>query len=73
MLFRSGSGTTGKMALLNNRKFMEAGFKQWGKKMQDDISDGVRYLISESRVDRIFWLKRMYRKGVVRIPASRTE
>ena len=31
---------------------MEAGFKQWGKKMQDDISDGVRYLISEGIVDK---------------------
>lgn len=34
------------------KKFMEAGFKQWGKKMQDDISDGVRYLISEGIVDK---------------------
>jgi len=34
------------------KKFMEAGFKQWGKKMQDDISDGVRYLISEGIADK---------------------
>ncbi|MEI6851433.1 MAG: S9 family peptidase [Bacteroidota bacterium] len=26
------------------RKFWEASFKEWGKKMQDDISDGVAYL-----------------------------
>lgn len=29
------------------RAFWEAGFKQWGLKMQDDISDGVKYLIAE--------------------------
>lgn len=34
------------------KKFMEAGFKQWGKKMQDDISDGVRYLIAEGIADK---------------------
>ena len=27
------------------RKFWQAGFKQWGKKMQDDISDGVDWLV----------------------------
>jgi dipeptidyl aminopeptidase/acylaminoacyl peptidase len=26
------------------RKFWEASFKEWGKKMQDDITDGVEYL-----------------------------
>ncbi len=34
------------------KKFMEAGFKQWGKKMQDDISDGVRYLIAKGIADK---------------------
>lgn len=29
------------------KAFWEAGFKQWGKKMQDDISDGVHWLINE--------------------------
>lgn len=29
------------------RKFWEASFKQWGKKMQDDITDGVNWLISQ--------------------------
>ncbi len=33
------------------RAFWEAGFKQWGLKMQDDISDGVKYLISEGIAD----------------------
>jgi dipeptidyl aminopeptidase/acylaminoacyl peptidase len=33
------------------RKFWEASFKQWGKKMQDDISDGVQYLIREGIAD----------------------
>ena len=29
------------------RKFWEASFKQWGKAMQDDITDGVQWLIKE--------------------------
>lgn len=29
------------------KKFFEASFKQWGLKMNDDITDGVRWLISE--------------------------
>lgn len=33
------------------RDFWEASFKQWGLKMQDDISDGVKYLIDEGMVD----------------------
>jgi dipeptidyl aminopeptidase/acylaminoacyl peptidase len=33
------------------RSFMEAGFKEWGKKMQDDISDGVQWLVSEGIAD----------------------
>ncbi|MEK6482219.1 S9 family peptidase [Catalinimonas sp. 4WD22] len=33
------------------RDFWEASFKQWGLKMQDDISDGVKYLIDEGIAD----------------------
>lgn len=33
------------------RKFWEASFKQWGKKMQDDITDGVNWLISQGIAD----------------------
>jgi len=33
------------------KKFWEASFKQWGKKMQDDITDGVEYLIKEGIAD----------------------
>jgi dipeptidyl aminopeptidase/acylaminoacyl peptidase len=33
------------------RKFWEASFKQWGKAMQDDISDGVKWLIKEGIAD----------------------
>ena len=33
------------------RKFWEAGFKQWGRKMQDDISDGVAHLVKEGIAD----------------------
>jgi dipeptidyl aminopeptidase/acylaminoacyl peptidase len=34
------------------RKFWEMSFKQWGKAMQDDITDGVQHLIREGVVDR---------------------
>jgi len=33
------------------RKFWEASFKQWGFKMQDDISDGVAWLVKEGIAD----------------------
>ncbi len=33
------------------KKFWEASFKEWGKKMQDDITDGVNYLIKEGIAD----------------------
>jgi len=33
------------------KKFVEASFKQWGKAMQDDITDGVKYLIKEGIAD----------------------
>ena len=33
------------------RRFFEASFKQWGKTMQDDISDGVKWLIKEGIAD----------------------
>src|SRR5215467_1108212 len=33
------------------RKFWEMSFKQWGKAMQDDITDGVRHLIKEGIAD----------------------
>ena len=33
------------------RKFWEASFKEWGKKMQDDITDGVKWLIKEGIAD----------------------
>ncbi len=33
------------------RKFWECSFKQWGKKMQDDITDGVNWLISSGIAD----------------------
>jgi dipeptidyl aminopeptidase/acylaminoacyl peptidase len=31
--------------------FLEAGFGQWGRKMQTDLSDGVRYLVKEGIAD----------------------
>jgi dipeptidyl aminopeptidase/acylaminoacyl peptidase len=34
------------------RKFWEAGFKEWGGKMQDDITDGVHWLIQQGLADR---------------------
>ncbi len=33
------------------RKFTKAGLHQWGRKMQDDISDGVRKIIADGIVD----------------------
>ena len=33
------------------RKFWEISFKEWGKKMQDDITDGVEYLKKEGIAD----------------------
>jgi dipeptidyl aminopeptidase/acylaminoacyl peptidase len=33
------------------RKFWEASFKQWGRTMQDDISDGVQWLIRQGVAD----------------------
>ena len=39
-------GSTG-----HGRKFWEASFKQWGKAMQDDITDGVKWLIKEGIAD----------------------
>ena len=33
------------------KKFWVAGFKKWGKEMQDDITDGVHWLIHEGIAD----------------------
>lgn len=33
------------------RAFMEAGYGEWGKKMQTDLSDGVRYLAAQGVID----------------------
>jgi dipeptidyl aminopeptidase/acylaminoacyl peptidase len=33
------------------RKFWEASFKQWGRSMQDDITDGVQWLIKQGIAD----------------------
>jgi dipeptidyl aminopeptidase/acylaminoacyl peptidase len=33
------------------RTFWEAGFKRWGREMQDDISDGVKWLIAQGTAD----------------------
>ena len=34
------------------KKFWTAGFKQWGKAMQNDITDGVHYLIDKGIADK---------------------
>ena len=34
------------------KKFWMAGAKQWGKKMQDDVTDGVQYLIDQGIADK---------------------
>lgn len=41
--FRGGGGF--------GRHFVEAGWRQWGQRMQDDVSDGVRALIQQGVVD----------------------
>jgi len=33
------------------RKFWEAGFGQWGRSMQDDITDGVKWLVDQGIAD----------------------
>src|SRR4029079_15645391 len=33
------------------RKFWESSFKQWGRTMQDDVTDGVKWLIKEGIAD----------------------
>ena len=43
MNFRSSTGY--------GKEFWTKGFKQWGKKMQDDITDGVQWLISQGIAD----------------------
>lgn len=35
----------------SGRTFLEAGFRQWGGRMQDDITDGVRHLIETGVAD----------------------
>ena len=34
------------------KKFWTASFKQWGKTMQDDVTDGVHYLIEQGLADK---------------------
>lgn len=41
--FRGGAGF--------GRAFTEAGYRQWGKRMQDDITDGVKHLTSTGVAD----------------------
>lgn len=33
------------------RRFLEAGYKQWGLRMQDDVSDGVAWLVAQGIAD----------------------
>jgi dienelactone hydrolase len=33
------------------RAFMEAGYREWGRKMQDDVTDATRWAIAQGRVD----------------------
>jgi dienelactone hydrolase len=36
---------------MTTRSFMAAGYGEWGRKMQTDLSDGVRYLAKEGIID----------------------
>lgn len=33
------------------KKFWKASFKEWGKSMQDDVTDGVKWLVNQNTVD----------------------
>ena len=33
------------------RRFVEAGYRQWGGRIQEDIADGVRWAIAQGRID----------------------
>lgn len=33
------------------RSFMEAGYRQWGEKMQDDVTDATRWVLEQHEVD----------------------
>jgi dipeptidyl aminopeptidase/acylaminoacyl peptidase len=33
------------------REYVEAGYRRWGREMQDDVSDGVLHLVESGRVD----------------------
>ncbi|MFZ2030712.1 MAG: alpha/beta fold hydrolase [Vitreimonas sp.] len=41
--FRGGGGF--------GRHFVEAGYRQWGMRMQDDVTDGTRYLVQQGIAD----------------------
>jgi dipeptidyl aminopeptidase/acylaminoacyl peptidase len=34
-----------------SERFLAAGFGEWGRKMQTDLSDGVRYLARQGTID----------------------
>lgn len=34
------------------KSFWQAGFKQWGRKMQDDVTDGVQWAVNEGIADK---------------------
>lgn len=36
----------------SGRSFATAGYRQWGRRMQDDVTDGVQHLIQSGAVDR---------------------
>lgn len=42
--FRGGSGF--------GRAFTEAGYRQWGRRMQDDVTDGLKHLVDTGAADR---------------------
>lgn len=33
------------------RQFVESGFRQWGRKMQDDVTDATRWAIAQGKID----------------------
>jgi dipeptidyl aminopeptidase/acylaminoacyl peptidase len=51
------------------RKFFESSFKQWGRAMQDDVSDGVKWLVAQR--DRRFVARGDLRRQLRRVRHAR--
>ena len=53
------------------KKFLNAGNRQWGEKMQDDITWGVKHLIQEGIADQELDVSFRYWEGAVTVAGTR--